>query len=101
MADGGLSLLVHTQELTPENEAEVMRLKRQLGYFVFAVSGKITDEDIPTEKLDASEDKTPSQRQRAVLYRLWEQNKAGYNTFESYYRAKMEQHITQLKEKLI
>ena len=45
MSDGGLKLTIYTQELTPEDEAEVMKLKRQLGMFVFAVSQQIKEED--------------------------------------------------------
>ncbi len=101
MADGGWSLTVHTQELDPTDEAEVAKLKRKLGYFVFAVEENITAEDIPTESLEFPTEKSPSQRLRAVFYRLWEQDKRGYKEFELFYQAKMNRIIESLKEKLI
>ncbi len=101
LADGGLTLTVHTQELDPADEAEVMQLKRKLGYFVFAVQESITVEDIPTEQLEFAGEKSPGQRLRAVLYRLWEQDKLGYKEFELFYQAKMNRIIDSLKEKLI
>ena len=101
MADGGLKLVVYTQELHPESEAEVLKLKRQLGFFVFAISETITEKDIPNEQLEFPNDKSPAQRQRAVYYRLWEQNQEAYREFEGYYRAKMNNHIEKLKEGLV
>ncbi len=44
--------------------------------------------------------KTPAQRQRAVLFLLWQQNNERYDVFEDFYRAKMEKIITHLKSKL-
>jgi len=53
-------------------------------------------------KADSIEDnsKTPGQRLRGVLYKNWEQNKEGYDTFADYYRSKMEVIITHYKGKL-
>jgi hypothetical protein len=45
--------------------------------------------------------KTPGQRLRAVMYRLWEQDAEGYKDSESYYIANMEQIITTYKGNLI
>ncbi len=101
MADGGLSLIVHTQEMVPADEAEVMQLKRKLGYFVFAVTESIQETDIPTESLEFPNEKSPGQRLRAVLYKLWEQEPQGYKEFEGFYRGKMEKIITSLKEKIM
>lgn len=100
-SDGTLKLVIGTQELVPEDEAEVMRLKRQLGWFVFAVTENITETDIPTEKLEFKNEKSHAQRLRAVLYRLWEQDKQGYKEFEGFYRGKMDKLIDSLKEKLL
>lgn len=44
--------------------------------------------------------KTKSQRQRAVLYRIWEMDKRGHKTFESFYSWWMEKNINDLKEHL-
>lgn len=84
MADGGLSLLVHTQELHPESEAEVMRLKRKLGWFVFAET-TIAETDIPTEKLEFKDDETLDERLNKVLfaYHMGKTNDSkSYHTFK-------------------
>ena len=44
--------------------------------------------------------KSNSQRLRAVLYRRWEQQPDGYNTFALYYDSQMEIIINHLKSKL-
>lgn len=100
MSDGGLKMTVYTQELAPIDEAEVMKLKRQLGMFVFAVSEQIKEQDVPDVKVEFPNEKTPSQRLRNVLYRAWEQDSGGYKDFEIYYRAKVEKFIDFVKEKL-
>jgi predicted kinase len=99
-SDGTLKLVIGTQELDPVDEAEVMQLKRKLGYFVFAVTENITVKDIPTEQLEFKNEKSHAQRLRAVLYRLWETNQQGYKEFEGFYRGKMDKIIDSLKEKL-
>ena len=100
MSDGGLKLTVYTQELDPTDEAEVMKLKRQLGMFVFSVTEQIKESDIPDVKVEFANDKTPSQRLRNVLFRAWEQDNGGYKDFELYYRNKIEKFIDFVKEKL-
>lgn len=99
LADNTVRLQVDCQELAPEDEAEIFKLRNQLGYFVYSISKKIETKDIPTEALDFPNEKSPSQRLRAVLYVIWEHaGKKG--EFETYYRGKMERIIEQLKEKI-
>jgi hypothetical protein len=45
-------------------------------------------------------EKPPSQRLRAVFYRIWERDKQGYDDFELYYRFQMEKLIEHFKTKL-
>ncbi len=100
MADRGLRLQVDTQELCGEDKAELMSLHEKMGVFVFSESD-IQEEDIknlPEVKIERGE-KTPSQRLRGILYRLWEQEKT-YKTFDDYYRSWMSNLIESLKEKL-
>lgn len=94
--DGSAGIRITTQELGPDDFAALQGTLNQFGYFLFSPN-KVQDEEIPDE--DAEENKKPSQRLRAVLYRLWEQQ--GKNgTFESFYREKMEMLITTVKGKL-
>ena len=94
MSDGGLRLQVDTQELTAQDKAELMSLHNQIGWFVFSPNS-IQVEDIPTEAVETDQ-KTPSQRLRAVLYILWEKQdtlKTLKDDFEAYYRKTLEKLI--------
>lgn len=100
--DNTWKLTVGTQEMAPEDEAILVALKGKEGHFVFAVQETITEQDIPTEHLEFKGEKSPSQRLRAVLYRIWEQAaKESKLDFEVFYRSRMERIIEQLKERLI
>jgi hypothetical protein len=55
--------------------------------------------DVPDIKQEFKGDKTPSQRLRAVLYVLWEQQKVSED-FEAYYRRQIEKIIDSIKSKL-
>lgn len=100
MGDGGIRVMVDTNELTDEEAAMLFSFKGQEGYFVFAAQKPNVEElDIPDVTPEFRGEKTPSQRLRAILYRLWEQNGAT-GTFEVYYRTSMEKIMTSLKEKL-
>lgn len=88
MKDDSVKITLITRALTPQQMAELF----------FSVNKEILTIDIEEE---AKEWKSPSQRLRAVLYRLWEQSdKTTYPEFEVYYRAKIERIIESLKEKL-
>lgn len=91
LKDGSVRVSLITRALTPTQMAELF----------FWVNKEILAIDIDEWNKD---DKSPSQRLRWVLYRLWEQSsdQERYNNeFELFYRAKLERIIDQLKEKLI
>lgn len=100
MADGGLRLYVDTQELNGEDKGLIMGLHKKIGWFVFSET-QINREDIldlPDVKLDKGQ-KSESQRQRAVLFLIWE--KKGKNgSFDTFYKNYMDRHIDKLKEEL-
>jgi len=75
-----VSIGISTNELKPE-EIELLK------------DSKFEIDDIPDSK-------SPSQRMRNVLYRLWEQADGGYSDFNLYYLNKMEIIINHYKEKL-
>lgn len=88
MKDDSIKITLITRALSPEQMAKLF----------FSVNKEILSVDIDEE---IKEWKSPSQRLRAVLYRLWEQSdKTTYPEFELYYKAKMERVIDSLKEKL-
>lgn len=99
--DGSISIKMETRELSGQDSAKLFELRGTEGWAIFSPN-EIKDEDVtlPTERADpAVGTKTPSQRLRAVLYRLWEQGKSGTD-FESFYRIKVESIIDKIKEKL-
>jgi hypothetical protein len=102
MSDKGLRVRVDTQELTPEDSAEVMRLKDAFGYFVFSEEiGDITEKflkELPKLQRETGV-KTPSQRIRAILFVYWKEKKV-VEPFESFYNRKIEEYINLIKEKL-
>lgn len=95
-ADGSAGIRLTTQELQPQDFAQLQELNGQFGWFTFRAND-VQEEEIPTE--DAEENKKPSQRQRAILYRIWEQS-GKQGTFESYYREQMDKIAVWLKSKL-
>jgi hypothetical protein len=45
--------------------------------------------------------KSPAQRLRGVFFRLWQQNKEGYEIFNDFYNSKMEVLLNHYKDQLI
>jgi hypothetical protein len=100
--DGTLKITLGCQELSSSKSGELVSLQNKvIGIYL---SPK---ENVPQKVMDMVDSvdidmpgKTKSQRQRAVLYRIWELDKEGHKTFESYYAYKMEAHISELKQHL-
>lgn len=92
-----------TNEITPQQAAELRLCIQQFVYLGIKLEPFTKDEiDMITDLKSTIDDigKTPSQRLRGVLYRLWEQNNEGYRDFNLYYNFKMEGFINHLKAKL-
>lgn len=103
MSDG-LKMTVYTNEVASEEMATLMKLKGKQGNMLFApAEHEFTDEDLvdlPEVKVEEGQ-KTPGQRLRAVIFRLWERVDPGKKkTFEQYYREYMERLIDKIKEQL-
>ncbi len=100
-ADRGVKLTIYTQEIDAEAAASLFSLKDKYGYFVFKET-EITDEDVsglPDFKPEFKSQKTPSERLRGVLYRLWEA-KGKPGAFDPWYAARMEDLIDHYKKQL-
>lgn len=100
--DGTLKITFGCQEMSSGKSGELVSMQNKV--VALYISSK---ETIPQSVLDQVDQadidlpgKTKSQRQRNVLYRIWELDKEGHKTFESYYAAKMEAHISELKQHL-
>lgn len=103
LKDKSVKVIFETNELTPEQVMGIAGNLQQFGYLAFKNEPFKNKEKEVLENLRSDfEDtgKTPSQRLRAVLYVSWEQKPEGYQTFEDYYRSKMELIIDHYKNKL-
>lgn len=102
MVDGGFSLGFHTTELTENQKLVMMSLFGKYGTIAFREAEIFFDpKDIP--KAGASdEQKTPSQRLRAVIYAVSqnEDTPVPAEKFDEYYRKEMERLINYEKHKL-
>jgi hypothetical protein len=112
MADNTVRVNIGTPELSPDVVGHMYSMLKQPGYVVIStmpISQKQIDA-VESATIDREfEEKTPSQRLRNVLYVLWEQqqpketNSEGITTyidFDLYYKRKMNELITFIKNKL-
>ena len=103
MSDRGLKITFVTGELSPQQMADVQWSFQKAGFLAFSPDPFATAELEELDKLKVEftdTGKPPSQRLRAVLYKLYEVDKEGYKAFNDYYIAKMEQLIDHYKNKL-
>ena len=99
----GLKLRVDTQEsISPESMKRLMELHNKLGWMSFNVHQVEADDivNLPPLKKIESDEKTPSQRLRAVFFRMWQQNNQGFKTADEHYKFMMEKLIEYYKDKL-
>lgn len=112
LADNSLRVSLGTPELTPETVGNMYSMLKQPGYVVIStmpISQKQLDA-VESATVDREfENKTPSQRMRNVLYVLWEQQQpketspegvTTYVDFDLFYKRKMTELITFIKNKL-
>lgn len=105
MADGGLRLVVDTQELAdPFQKATVMEMHNQVGHFVFAPQAtEIKPEDIPDEPIEFPGQKSLSQRLYNVMFAChakMTEMKMPVGQFEDFRKREMEKLINRYKMKL-
>lgn len=99
MTDGGMKLVVNTQELVPQDKAELMGLHQQFGWMVFSVT-HIKEEDIPDEPIEFDGQKSPSQSLRNTLYVYFERQGGKSEDFPMYWHKYCEQKKNDIKRKL-
>lgn len=102
VAGGARQFVVETQEnLDPEHLQRLISLENKIGWFTYSSHLIEADDIVGLPPLKPSDDtKTPSQRMKAVLFRLWEKDNEGYKDSDSHYKYHMEKLINFLKEKL-
>lgn len=105
MGDHSLRLQVDVnKELTAEENAKVFALYNKMGFFIFKEAEILEEDlaDVPAYVKEFKEDKSPSQRLRNVIYRVWEKQ-ASFDsgiTSNTFYQDKMEEIINHLKKSL-
>ena len=113
LADGSLRIYVGTPELSNETMVNVFNLIKKPGYVLVSTNAINQDQidavEKATTKAEFSE-KTPSQRMRGVLYKLWEKTQPKtmngdtgemeYIDFDLFYKRQMNKIIDHFKTKL-
>ena len=95
--DRSLGLTINTPELSDEEKVAVMRLQN---VNVTATFVPLDDPEAELKEIKKEVGmKTPSQRMRSVLYKLWMQE-GQQEAFETYYANRIEQLLDVLKRKL-
>lgn len=95
-----IKITFETQKMSAEASALIWSLREKHGWLFFAETPiNIEDLKVPEKTPEFKDDKTPSQRLRAVLFVYWKQLK-GEQDFDSFYKFQMEKLIEQVKEKL-
>lgn len=99
LVDSGCKLSVVTRELAPEEMALMFTLRGVEAWMLLAPND-IDESEIPDTpaKFDDTE-KTPGQRLRGALFRLWEQTDQRM-AFELYYKVKMEVITEKIKQEI-
>ena len=103
LADGSLSINIHTQELNDDTMTRIFNLRKTPG-MVLISPDEISKAEIDlvsnfNTSIDHNKGKTPSQRLRGVLYRVWEQGSQRYD-FNLWYDKKMNDIIEKFKTTL-
>jgi hypothetical protein len=103
LKDRTIKLIFDTNEPTPEQFLGIAQSTQQFGYLAFKTSPLKEAEKKALEEADDLEEdpkKTPSKRLRATLYVAFTNDNKGYQNFDSYYRGRMEEFITTVKNEL-
>jgi hypothetical protein len=101
--DKTLKIILGTQEM--RDIGELFQLQNQL-VSIGISSGELSDSDVAilrenkfgVEKIPTT--KSPSQRLRGVLYRVWETDNNGFDDFENFYTNKIETIIEHYKNQI-
>lgn len=96
--DKTLSIRLGTQELTPDDTSYLFDMMGKQLWVAFAET-PIEMLDIPDITPEFRGEKTPSQRMRGVIYRIWEEKFKKSMPFPKFYENYMSKLIEDLKDK--
>ena len=112
LADGSLRVYVGTPELSHETMVNVFSLIKKPGFVLISTNTINQDQIDAVEKATTNaefSEKTPSQRMRGVLYKIWEKTQPKtmngdgvmeYVDFDLFYKRQMNKIIDHFKTKL-
>ena len=102
LKDGSVSVCVETNELSPGKAGELFSLRNKVAMMYLSPKDVITQQELKqVDTIDAEvSGKSQSQRIRAVLCLLHQQNNEGFKAFVDYDRSRTEKFIEHLKNKL-
>ena len=100
--DNTVSIVLATQELSSQRMGELFGLMNKLTACYISPKESVTnDERDKVDKIDPIlGGKSPSQRLRNTLFVLYEQDAKGFDSFDSFYKNRMEAIIEHYKSKL-
>lgn len=102
-ADKTVALTFGTQEIDSSVAGNLFQMRGQFGKLLFSDTNITAPEEAimdSTEIQDTRKIKTPSQRLRAVLFRVHEQSGGDKEKFDEWYKIEMERIIEHYKAKL-
>ena len=113
LADGSLRVYLGTPELSNETMVNLFGLIKKPGYILISTNTVNQEQIDAVEKATTNADfseKTPSQRMRGVMYKLWEKTQPKtlngdtgemeYIEFDLFYKRQMNKIIDHFKTKL-
>jgi hypothetical protein len=103
MKDKTLKLTFDTNELNPQELLGIVENLSSFGYLAFKKEPFSENERKEIESLETNfndNQKSASQRLRAVFYRNYEKDSQGFKSFTTYYEHNMELLINHFKSKL-
>jgi hypothetical protein len=96
--DRSYSLTFETRELGGSYAAELLKLQQTECWLLVAPDDSLDAVDVPQAKPDSgTNQRTASQRLRAILFVYWQQLGKPDGDFENFYRVKVERIIDQYK----
>lgn len=100
--DNTCAVTIGTQELPPSKAGDLFALLNKYCYVAIKSETFRPNElaDLDALKAEYDSGKTPAQRLRGVLYKLFEQDAEGFTDFNMYYAHQMERILNHFKNKI-
>ena len=100
LKDRTFKLSIECQELPKDQMADVFNLVEKTGWLVFS-DNTLQKSDVPEENApEFKNDKSPSQRLRAVLFVYWNECTDKKVPFDTYWKMWIEKKVSEIKQTL-